>query len=251
MDAVLHGDLGKPIDEWLKAEKDLGPSAQRQVASILLFLDLLGASRHLVSEALGWRCDRESASAALLLRVRQAYALAGCAPRQADLIGNPLLTKEALGRVLEAERPFQRLENADTRRNAVRFACHVHEAIVEDKLLPLPSIHEDGARQHTREDAAGEQQSSQGGQGRVRSSRMQFPQTFKDQATIVNPQRYRVARVRDDLWVYATVQFESPQGAGEFAWLNKPDADEQARWQEQLAAALLQDADSRKQSETY
>ena len=73
---------------------------------------------------------------------------------------------------------------------------------------------------------------------------MQLAPVFVDRGTIVNPKRYRIARVRDDLWVYGTVAFESPQGAEQFAWLNEPDADEQVRWLEGLAAAVLQDADA-------
>jgi len=140
--------------------------------------------------------------------------------------------------VLEGETPFQRLENADTRANAVRFVRHVHEAIVEGKLLPPSHAQEDGALR--------EQRASPGGLGRLPPSSRQSPRTFQDQGTIVNPKRYRVARVRDDLWVYATVQFETPEGVGDFAWLSEPDPDQQARWQEQLAAALLQEADARR-----
>ena len=66
-----------------------------------------------------------------------------------------------------------------------------------------------------------------------------------------HPLRYRIARVQDDLWVYGTVKFEGPDGKGDFAGPGKPDADERARWVEQLAAALLQYADSLRQSETY
>jgi hypothetical protein len=142
--------------------------------------------------------------------------------------------------VLADEPPFQRLENPDTRRNAVRFACHIHEAIVKGQLTPPHGALEDNANR--------DQRSCKDGQEGLTSPRMQRPPAIEDRGTIVNPKRYRIARLEDDLWVYGMVQFESPKGAGDFAWLSKLDANEQARWLERLAAALLQDADSLRQS---
>lgn len=238
--AVLKADLGRPIDAWLKAQAGLIASAQRQAASILSFLDLLGDSRQLPPETRDWRSDCKSLTQALILRFRRGYGSAGCGAKQCDLIGNPLLSKEALARVLEKEPPFQRLEHPDTRRNAIRFACHVHEAISAGKLVPQQEAEGVNAspEQHAREVA----------HARFGPSRPALPPTFRDQGTIVNPKRYRIARLQDDLWVYGTVQFESPKGAGDFAWLSTLDADEQARWLEQLAAALLQEADALRQA---
>jgi hypothetical protein len=238
LEAIQQGDLAKPIDQWL-AQKKLGPSAQRQVVAILLFLDLLDDSRHLIPEMRAWRCDRKSASEALVLRIRRGYLSAGCARSQAELIGNAHLTKEALGRLLDKEPPFQRLKNSGTRGNAVRFACHVHEAIVADKLTPQPHIQQDSAPPDKQSPPSGH-----GGTSGLTSSRLQFPAGFKDQGTIFNPKQYRIARLRDDLWVYGKVQFETPGGEGGLAWGNKPDSQEYARWLEQLAAALLQEADA-------
>ena len=242
VEAVLQGDLRKPIQEWLKAQPALSPGTQRQVVSILLFLDLLDDSRHLIPDARAWRSDHKSLSEALSLRARDGYKAAGCAASQSELIGSPLLTNVAIGRVLEQEAPFQELNNADTRRNAIRFACHIHDAIVQGTLIPQHRAQENDANRVER--------SHKDAQEGLASSRTQPPRVFKDQGTIVNPKRYRVARIRDDLWVYATVQFEGLEDGGDFAWLSQLDVDEQARWQEQLAAALLQDADSLKQSKT-
>ena len=239
MEAILQADLGSPIDEWLKAQHDLSASARRQVASILLFLQLLDRSRRLIPDARAWRCDYQELSEALRQRARHAYASAGCDSSQAELIGNPALTREALGRVLEEEPPFQRLENPDTRRNAVRFACHVHEAIARGKLIPQHYAQEqDSLRTNDPATAAAEDR---------RPHAAQPSPVFEDRGTIFNPEQYRVDRLRDDLWVYATVQFESPKG---FAWLSEPDAGKQAQWKERLAAALLQDVDSLKRRAT-
>lgn len=239
--AILEADLAKPIDGWLKVQNDLSESSQRQAASILRFLNLLTDSRRLIPEARAWRSDYESLTKALVLRVRQAYSSAGCDAGHSDLIGTGL-TKEALGRVLEKEPPFQRLENPDTRRNAIRFACHVHETIAEGKLLPRQDAEEGNANRDQRL-----HERARGGSG---PSRPPLAPTFKDQGTTVNPKRYRIARLQDDLWVYGLVQFEIPKGEGDFAWLGTLDVDEQARWLEQLAAALLQDADSLRQTKS-
>jgi hypothetical protein len=240
VEAILQADLGKPIDDWLKARSDLGEEKQRHVVKILRFLDLLDDSRHLIAEVRVWRSDHGLLFEALVLRVRRGYASAGCESSQAELIGKPLLSKEALGRVLEGEPPFQRLrKDSGTRGNAVRFVRHVHEAIVEKTLI---------ARHHCQEDAPPpDQRSREGGRGGLASSGVQPLPAFADRGTIFNPEQYRIDRVQDDLWVYATVQFEVPQG---FAWRSEPDAGKLAQWKERLAAALLQDVDSHKRRAT-
>ncbi len=240
VEAILRADLGKPIDDWLKAQHDLGKEKQRHVVQILRFLDVLDDSRRLIAESRVWRSDHELLFEALVLRVRRGYTSAGCDASQAELIGNRNLSKEALRRVLEDEPPFQRLkEDSGTRGNAVRFVRHVHEAIVEKTLIPQHDTQGDAPHR--------DQRSGEGGQGRFASSGVQPPPAFKDRGTIFDPEQYRVDRAQDDLWVYATVKFEIPQG---FAWLSTPDADKLAQWKERLAAALLQDVDSGKRRVT-
>ena len=99
-----------------------------------------------------------------------------------------------------------------------------------------------------RDDAGRSPRSREGSHAESGTPRTDASPSFNDQGTVVNPKRYRIARVEDDLWVYGTVTFECPKGAADFAWLSTLDADQQARWLEQLAAALLHDADSLKQS---
>jgi hypothetical protein len=239
LEAILQADVEKPIDDWLKAQNDLGKEQQRHVVQILRFLHWLDDSRRLIPETRQWRSDHARLFEALVLRVRRGYASAGCDSRQAELIGQPLLSKEALGRVLEAEPPFQRLKDSGTRGNAVRFVRHVHEAIVEKTLIPQHDTQEDAPPRC--------QRPPEGGQGGFASSARQPPPHFIDRGTIAGAEQYRIERLQGDVWVYATVQFEIPQG---FAGLGEPDADKQAQWKERLAAALLQDADSHQRSRT-
>jgi hypothetical protein len=237
LEALREADLDQPIGKWLKDRGRLGEAARRQVTSILLFLDLLSEAGCLVSEVEQLQTGGTPLWEALLPRVRRAYMLAGCSEEHAGLIGNSNLTKEALGRVLEGERPFQRLENPDTRRNAIRFACHLHEKLNASGEKPTP-------KQETAKLSNAEPLSNRRKGATPPGSTLPTPPTRIDRGTIVNPNRYRIARVSDDLWVYGHVQFETPTVAVGSNWLGSPDVTEQARWLEQLAAALLQDADA-------
>jgi hypothetical protein len=230
--ALLGAALRMSVGEWLKAHTDLSASARRQVSSILLFIGLLGESEQLSAEVGRWRSDPGLLAEALIRRFRDAYAAAGCHCDHAELIGNPLLTGEAVARVLEAEPPFRRLGNPETRGNAIRFARRLHEMIVDGTLFGQnPAVVDRGSRPGNNIDR---------NPGEVDPA----PVALHDLGTTINPKRYRVARVQDDVWVYGLVCFEHPGGPAGPGWRSAPDPAEQSRWLEQLAAALLQDADA-------
>lgn len=236
IEALSQSDGQRPVADWLREQATVGASARRQVSSLLRFLGLVDDAGRLKAETAAWRADRGLLARQLARSFRAAYAAAGCDAGHADLIGNEALGEEALRKLLKDEPPFKKLRNRGTRENALRFACHVHQAIAANTLLPPggtgagPPSHGPPSDRSLRAVATSPAAPVE-------------PPAVRDLGTIVNPQRYRVARLGDDAWVYGLVHFELPPTPEAPSWLAAADPAEQARWLEQLAGSLLHAAD--------
>ena len=247
VEAILNCALDQPIYQWLKnAHKELGDQSHRQAVQDLQFLGLLDDSRRLHADVRAWRSDRKSLLAELTTRVRRAYVSAGCDENMARHIGKPDLDKKAIRKLLQDEPCFQELGNEGTRNNAIRLACHFHERIVDGTLVPQDNTQEDNAPQDNTHDDDVHREPSPGPAAPSNSlpPAAERPRMVNDLGEIVNPGRYRIARLWNDVWVYGVMHFENPAGA------SSPDLEEQARWMEQFAAALLQKADELRQQKT-
>jgi hypothetical protein len=156
-------------------------------------------------------------------------------------IGKPDLDKKAIRKLLQDEPCFRELGNEGTRNNAIRLACHFHERIVDGTLVPQHNAPEDNTpgNDFRRVPSSGTATRSD-----TSPPAAEQPRVLNDLGEIVNPGRYRIARLRDDVWVYGVMHFENPAGA------SSPDLEEQGRWMEQFAAALLQKADELRQQKT-
>jgi len=237
VEAILLCAPDLPIYEWLKnVHKELSDQSRRQAVQNLQFLGLLDDSRRLHPDIRAWRSDHKSLFAELTARIRRAYMSAGCDENMAKHIGKPDLDKKAIRKLLADEPCFQELGNEGTRNNAIRLACHFHERIVDGTLVPQQSNQEDGARREPSSGTAAPSGSSPPDAAQ--------PRVLNDLGEIVNPGRFRIARVRDDIWVYGVMHFENPAGAP------TPDLEEQARWMEQFAGKLLEKADDLRQRKT-
>jgi hypothetical protein len=246
--AVLEADLNKPVDEWLNGQSHLSECSRRQVRSTLGFVSVLtepwrqDPKAQLVPEVEAWRSSHGGLVGALAERFREGYTAAGCDKSNASLIGNPALTEEALGRVLRDEPPFKKLKKPETRGNAIRFACHVHRLIVENALVPA-TIEEDvlsGPRFRNR---------ALDPEPEVFGSK--HAPSLNDQRRTANRKKYRIRRVRGDVWLYGRVDFEGPEGVTGPNWIDSLDIEEQAQLLDQLAAKLLDRADSLRQGEIF
>jgi hypothetical protein len=236
---LVEADLKTPVAEWLGRRRHLSDSARRQVKATLGFLGVLvepwrdNPDARLIEEVGAWRTDGLLAEA-LAGRFRERYAAAGCDERHARLIGEANLSEDALERVLADEPPFSRFGNSDTRKSALRFARQIHAMIVAGELVPDEGEPAPPVLPPARRGFSG----PRSGPAEVEPARR-----LNDLGTVVSPKSYRVGRLRDDLWVYGVVHFQSPEGAAAPGWLDRLGPEEQARFMEQLAASLLQEAD--------
>lgn len=247
IEAIRTADLSEPVDSWLKkwihkakCNEKTGPLKDeqiRQVRSLLLFLGVLSSEtpQRLAGEVATWRSDRRRLVAALTESFRRGYAAAGCDPKHADLIGAPKLGDVALRRVLAEEAPFRNLaeKKSGAVDNALRFAMHVHRRIADDELVP---------RQWP-DDEPGDVPEKPSGTGDSFSAPA-YSGPLHDWGTIASPKRYRLQRIDGDRWIYGIVHFESPVGVTDSTWGSHFEAPHEARLLEQLAAALLDEADS-------
>ena len=249
--AVFNAGLDEPVDNWIKAStfRDELP----QIRSTLGFLDLLTEpwkkrpDARLHPDIKKLRGDSSPAES-LLRRFRESYVTAGCSRRVADLIGLPGWPRFAFEIVLGQDPAFCEIptktqrerakSNPDTCRNAIRFAWFVHEWY----LAELKRNDRSAAPTTGRKVGFGWQQ--------PRATGIRDAPSFNDLGTIVNPKGHRICRTGGDSWVYGHVEFVSPQGATDPNWTDSLDIEEQAWLLDQLAARLLDDADSLRRGQT-